>query len=49
MKSVDNHREVMETCLQGEREGGRVLGPFCKYLMPEVHVSPFGVIPKSGA
>ena len=47
MKSVVNHREVVETYLQGEREGGRVLGPFRKDLMPEVHVSPFGVIPKS--
>ena len=47
MKSVDNHREVVETYLQGEQEGSRVLGPFRKDLMPEVHVSPFGVIPKS--
>ena len=47
MKSVQDHKEVVESYLREERESGRVLGPFRRDLMPEVHVSPFGVIPKS--
>lgn len=39
MRSVIEHREVVESYVQGEREAGRLLGPW-------VQVSPFGVIPK---
>ena len=47
MSSVNEHRDVVEEYLHGEREAGRLLGPFRRSLFPEVHVSPFGVIPKS--
>ena len=39
--------EVLERYLGEEREAQRVLGPFKHSLFPEVHVSPFGVIPKA--
>ncbi len=47
MKSVVDHREVVEAYVQGESEVGRLLGLFDKEKFPEVQVSPFGVIPKS--
>ena len=47
MKSVEDHREVVEQYIFGEREEGRVLGPFRREWFPQVQVSPFGVIPKS--
>ena len=34
-------------CMDGERQAGRVLGPFDRDQFPMVQVSPFGVIPKS--
>ena len=47
MKSVNDHKEVIDQYIQEEREAGRLLGPFQRSKMPGVHVSPFGVIPKS--
>ena len=47
MKSAMEHGEVVERYLGEEREAQRVLGPFKRSLFPEVHVSPFGVIPKA--
>ena len=47
MKSAMEHGEVVERYLGEEREAKRVLGPFKRSLFPEVHVSPFGVIPKA--
>ena len=47
MRSVEEHREVVEEYLYGEKEAGRLLGPFRPSLFPDVHISPFGVIPKS--
>ena len=47
MKSVSEHREVVEEYIHREREAGRLLGPFQPRAFPEVHVNPFGVIPKS--
>ena len=47
MKSAMEHGEVVEKYLGEEREAQRVLGPFKRSLFPEVHVSPFGVIPKA--
>ena len=47
MKSVKEHKEVVEAYIGGERQAGRVLGPFSKESFLHVQVSPFGVIPKS--
>ena len=44
---VQEHREVVETYIQGERMTGRLLGPFQRRKFLDVQVSPFGVIPKS--
>ena len=47
MKSAMEHGEVVERYLGEEQEVQRVLSPFKRSLFPEVHVSPFGVIPKA--
>ena len=47
MRSVSEHRNVVEEYIHKEREAGRLLGPFKPSAFPEVHVNPFGVIPKS--
>ena len=47
LKSVKEHKEVVEAYVGGERQAGRVLGPFSKESLPHVQVSPSGVIPKS--
>ena len=47
LKLVKDHKEVVAKYIQGERGAGRLLGPFQKDKMPEVRVSPLGVIPKS--
>ena len=45
--SARDHAEVVEKYLKGEREAGRVLGPFDpNELTPEAHISPIGIIPK---
>ena len=48
MCSALAHPEVVEEYLAKERRDGRVLGPFPLEISPPVHVSRFGVIPKSG-
>ena len=47
MKSVQEHEEVVEQYIRSECEAGRLLGPLERSSYPQVHVSPFGVIPKS--
>ena len=44
MKSVKEHKEVVEAYVGGERQAGRVLGSFSK---ESLQVSPFGVISKT--
>ena len=39
---------MVEKYLQGERKVGRLIGAFTGADLPEVHCSPFGVIPKKG-
>ena len=47
MKSVKEHRDVVQMYVDGERQAGWVLGPFDRGQFPMGQVSPFGVIPKS--
>ena len=47
MRSVSEHRDVVEKYIGGECAAKRLLGPFDRSRFPHVHVSPFGVIPKS--
>lgn len=47
MKSVREHEEVVERYIGVECEARRVLGPLERSRFPRVHISPFGVIPKS--
>ena len=47
MFSAEEHPEVIQKYLQEECELGRVLGPFDLEELPGVHISKFGVIPKS--
>ena len=47
MVSARDHAEVVEKYLKGEREAGRVLGPFGpNELTLAAHISPIGIIPK---
>ena len=41
MRSVREHREVVEEYIHKEREAGRLLGPFQPNAFPEVQVNPF--------
>ena len=47
MRSVSKHRNVTEKYIGGECAAKRVLDQFHRSHFPHVHVSPFGVIPKS--
>ena len=47
MKSADEHHQVVSDYLEAEQCCGAVLGPFTKKEVPGVHLSRFGVIPKS--
>ncbi len=47
MPSAKENRGVVEDYLQKELEGGRLVGPLDPAKFPGVHVSPFGVRPKS--
>ena len=47
MKSVQEHGDVVERYIGAECEARRLLGPLERSRFPQVHVSPFGVIPKS--
>ena len=42
MRSVTEHRDVVEKYI-----GEELLGPYDRSRFPYVHISPFGVIPKS--
>ena len=42
------HPEVVAKYLEGEIEIARLVGPFQRGSLPQVHFSPFGVIPKKG-
>ena len=42
------HPEVVAKYLEGEIEVARLVGPFQRGSLPQVHCSPFGVIPKKG-
>jgi hypothetical protein len=47
MRSASEHRDVVEKYIGGECEAKRLLGPYDRSHFPNIHVSPFGVIPKS--
>ena len=47
MGSAKKHEEVVEQYISAECEARRLLGPLDRSKFPQVHVSPFGVIPKS--
>lgn len=47
MRSAKQHPQVVREYIQKECEAGRILGPLDPQLFPEVHVSRFGVIPKT--
>ena len=42
------HPVVVQNYLDGECNAGRLSGPFKHTDLPEIHYSPFGVIPKKG-
>ena len=48
MVSAVQHPGPDQQYLASEQEAGRIAGPFREQEVPEVHVSRFGVIPKSG-
>ena len=47
MASAYEHTEVIESYLTNEVQLGHIFGPFERHAIPPVHVSGFGVIPKS--
>ena len=47
LQGAINHPEVVEQYLQTELNLGRLVGPFHPSLMPNVHISRFGLIPKN--
>ena len=47
MSSALNHPEVVNKYIAEECAAGRLLGPFNPASLPSVHISSFGVIPKS--
>ena len=47
MPSAMEHAAVVDEYLGKECSEGRMVGPFDPKEWPNVHVSPFGVIPKS--
>ena len=47
MLSASQNPGPVQQYLSSEREAGRIAGPFKEQEVPEVHVSRFGVIPKS--
>ena len=48
VNSATAHPEIVDAYLQNEVALGRVAGPFLSSPRPNLHVSSFGVIPKSG-
>ena len=47
LQSAGEHPEVIDRYLQKEMDEQRVVGPFSRAMVPGLHVSRFGVIPKS--
>lgn len=47
-KSAEEHPDVVDEYLSNEVALGRVAGPFDVPPLPSLHISSFGVIPKSG-
>ena len=47
MLSASQNPGPVQQYLSSEREAGRIAGPFKEQEVPEVHVSRFGIIPKS--
>ena len=47
MMSAHQNPQVIEAYLESELRKGRIIGPFSRECIPDVRVSPFGVIPKS--
>ena len=47
VQGTSDHPDVVSAYLQSERERQTLLGPFEKQSMPHIHVSKFGIIPKS--
>jgi len=48
MRSAIEHPDVIDEYLAIEIAKGRVAGPFATPPFPNLHCSPFGVIPKKG-
>ena len=48
LSSAEQNPEVVRAYLQEEVDLGRVIGPLPKESSHGIHISPFGVIPKSG-
>jgi hypothetical protein len=48
MLSSMSHPDVVDAYLLNEIQEGRVVGPFASNILSSVHISRFGVIPKSG-
>ena len=46
LKGARDHPEVVDAYIAAECRAGTVLGPFDPALLPAVHISKFGVIPK---
>jgi hypothetical protein len=46
MRSASNHPDVVDAHIGTELSKGRVIGPFTDPPVPNLHCSPFGVIPK---
>lgn len=44
--STEEHKEVVEQYIEKEVSLGRIVGPITGRPLEEVHISPFGVIPK---
>ena len=47
MRSVSEHPDVIDAYLSAELAARRLAGPFDSPRWPSLHISPFGVIPKS--
>ena len=47
MKSTSEHKEVVMFYVGAECEAKRLLAPFRREQCPNIHISPFGVIPKA--
>ena len=47
MQSALEHPEVVDSYLAEELESNRLVGPFTQKIIPEAHISRFGVIPKA--